>query len=289
VTGGLDQRPARWTIVRELSQRAAPHVVTLARGGDGDAVVLKRLRDTHRDRDDLVLRLQLEADVLHELGGSHGIVRLLALDGDPLTLVMEYVGGGSLVDRLHDARSLGITVPVRRALCIAGALLDALDHLHANGVIHRDIKPSNVLFAHDGTVRLIDFGVAARSDPARAGACYGLPAPWIEERVGTLPYAAPESVLHAGGAATTAQDIYGLGVVLYEMLTGRPPWMRFDGESAESFAMRVTREESESVVGRTPGLDPRLAALLTRALHADPERRFASAGEFARALSVDAE
>lgn len=241
MTSTIDRRPERYTLVRELSDAVSPHAVYLARDTAGDPVVLKRLRETHRDRADLALRLQLEADVLVLLGGTHGVVGLDAIERDPLTLVMEYVGGGSLTDRLRDARSLGITIPVRRALCVAHGLLTALAHAHARGVVHRDVKPSNVLFATDGMVRLIDFGVAARADPARGGGCYGLPADWVEDRVGTLPYAAPESVLAAGAAATPGQDVYSAGVVLHEMLTGARPWEVREGESPEAFAERVVR------------------------------------------------
>ena len=273
VAGGSDRRPARYTIDRELSLPDAPHVVTLAHDTGGNAVVLKRLRDTHRGREDLGLRLQLEAELLRDVGGSHGVVGLAAIESAPFTLVMEYVGGGSLADRLHDARSLGMAMPFPRAMCVASALVEALDHLHRNGVVHRDVKPANVLCADDGSVRLIDFGVAARSDPARGGACHGLPADWIEERVGTLPYTAPEAVLDPSAPASPAQDVYSAAVVLFEMLVGEPPWCLTVGERAEQFAERVLQSGGVSTLAIPAVLPPRLASALLAALHPNPAFR----------------
>jgi len=270
VTRGVERRPGRYTLVRELSHPASPHAVFLARNAANDAVVVKRLRDTHRDREDLALRLMLEVDVLAQLGGSRGIVRLVAVGAHPLTLVMEYVGGGSLTDRLGDARSVGITIPLGRAVCIANELLTALAHVHAHGVVHRDVKPSNVMFAADGTVRLIDFGVAARFDSIRGGH-YGLPADWIEERVGTLPYAAPETVLAPSAPATPHQDVYSAGVVLFEMLTGTRPWEVGRRESPEAFADRVLRLRAAPPL--PAGVPFHVAEAVRASLAADPACR----------------
>jgi serine/threonine protein kinase len=271
VTRGVDRRPGRYTLIRELSHAASPHAIYLAHDAADDTVVLKRLRDTHRDREDLALRLTLEADVLAQLAASHGIVRLIAVDADPLTLVMEHVGGSSLADRLGDARSVGITIPLGRVLCVANGLLTALAQAHDHGVVHRDVKPSNVMFATDGTVRLIDFGVAARSDPARGGGHYGLPADWIEERVGTLPYAAPESVLAPSAPATPRQDIYSAGVVLFEMLTGTRPWEVSQGEHPEAFAERVMRRRAGPALPASVPLP--VADAVRAALAPDPTTR----------------
>ena len=271
MTRGVDRRSERYTLVRELSHAASPHAVFLARDAAGDAVVLKRLRDTHRDRDDLALRLQLEAEILEQLDGAHGVVRLDAIDHDPLTLVMEYVGGGSLTDRLGDATSLRITIPLERALRITHEVLTALAHAHARDIVHRDVKPSNVLFAADGTVRLIDFGVAARSDPARGGACHGLPADWTEDRVGTLPYAAPESVLAPASPATPAQDVYSVGVMSFEMLTGTRPWEVAQGERPEAFAERVVRFDFARL--SLAGVPVQVADVVRAALAPDPANR----------------
>jgi eukaryotic-like serine/threonine-protein kinase len=275
-----------YSIVRELSHPASPHEVMLARDAAGNAVVLKRLRASHRDRDDLVLRLELEAAVLRELGGQQGIVRLAALERSPLTIVMEYVSGGSLADRVRDVRDRRIGMPLARALDVAGGILEALGYLHAHDVVHRDVKPSNILFADDGTVRLIDFGVAACADPGRGGLRYGLPPNWIEERVGTLPYAAPETVRDPSGAATAAQDVYGAAVVMYEMLAGAPPWNLTPDERPESFVERVECEWQSNGLPEIPGVDAGVTKALPLALHPDPRRRLGSVRELAVRLGL---
>ena len=276
----------RYSIVRELSHPASPHEVTLARDPAGNAVVLKRLRERHRDRDDLALRLELEVAVLRELGGQRGIVRLVALEHRPLTIVMEHVSGGSLADRLRELRGRRIGLPLAHVGDVARGMLEALGHLHANSVVHRDIKPSNILFASDGTVRLIDFGVAARADPGRGGQLYGLPADWIEERVGTLPYAAPESVFDPSGPAAPAQDVYAAAIVLYEMLAGAPPWALMPDEHPESFIERLKRDWETSGLPEIPGVDPGFAQALSLALDPDRRRRLGSTGELAATLGL---
>jgi eukaryotic-like serine/threonine-protein kinase len=249
-------------------------------------VVATPLHASHRDRDDLALRLELEASVLNELGGQRGVVRLAALERNPLTIVMEYVSGSSLADRVRDARDRRIAMPAARALDVAGEILEALGHIHAHAVVHRDVKPSNILFADDGTVRLIDFGVAARADSIRGGLLYGLPADWIEERVGTLPYAAPETVRDPSGPATPAQDVYGAAVVLYEMLTGFPPWDLTPDEHPESFVERLEWEWEDRGIPEIPGVEPRIAQAMSAALHPDPHRRLGSARELAARLGL---
>jgi serine/threonine protein kinase len=250
----------------------------------GRTVVLKRLPDTFvaepSDRERLYRDVEAASRVSHpHVAAVYEVVE----ERGGLFVVQDFVPGETL-RRVMSGQPLN----PGRALELAAQLADALAEAHAHGLVHRDLQPDTVIVTPKGQVKLLDLGLAAftRSGTMRASAASAF-ATADATPPSALPYFSPEQAL--GEPADHRTDIFSLGVILYEMLTGRPPWMRFDGESAESFAMRVTREESESVVGRTPGLDPRLAALLTRALHADPERRFASAGEFARALSVDAE
>ena len=174
-------------------------------------------------------------------------------DGDDLYIVMELVDGPSLATLLAD----GGRLPVAEATRIAGQVLAALGAAHAAGVVHRDIKPSNVLLDGQRQVKLADFGIAKRFDE-------------LEETVtmagtvaGTPRYLAPERRMGAAGDAAT--DVFGVGVLLFEMLTGRT------GPISDLASLR-------------PDASPNLVAAIGRAASADPLERFASAAEMATAL-----
>jgi serine/threonine protein kinase len=145
----------------------------------------------------------------------------------------------------------------------------ALDAAHAAGVIHCDVKPANVIVDPDGTAKLTDFGIARAARDRDE-----------QELLGTARYIAPERV--EGGPVTARTDVYGLGLVAYELLTGRPT---FDGATSEELVR-------ERLVGPPPslrlarvGIDERLDPIVGRALATAPDRRYASAGAFARAFS----
>jgi serine/threonine-protein kinase len=145
-------------------------------------------------------------------------------------------------------------------------------------VIHRDVKPSNLLLMADGTIRLSDLGVAAVGRPPR-----GLPSEWIEEDIGTLGYTAPE-LLRDPSTATPAVDVYGLGVTLYEMLSGELPYRMGVSETELELRERIVAgERPVPLIGRTeiPG---KLAEIVMRAIDPDLSVRFAELDQLARAL-----
>jgi serine/threonine-protein kinase len=181
-----------------------------------------------------------------------------AQDGTPY-IVMEYVAGRSLADRLRD----GVPPPAE-TLHVAERVAAALDHAHGLGIVHRDVKPANVLLGDDGTVRLTDFGIA------QAGAEPDGGEPWAG--LGTPAYMAPEQRLgHRAGAQT---DVYALAVVVYEMLTGRTP--------------RVDREPGAAAPASSvnPYVPAAVDAVLATGLARRPDRRPASAGRLVRALAL---
>jgi serine/threonine-protein kinase len=186
-----------------------------------------------------------------------------------LYLVMELVEGPTLADRLRHEGPL----PTAEATAIAAAVLDALAAAHGFGLVHRDIKPSNILLGRGGAVKLADFGIAQQLD----GIANELT--MTGTFVGTARYAAPERL--DGRPATPASDIYSVGVVLYEMLTGRPP---YDGESAITIAMAHHRDPIPSVLATAPHVAPNIAAAIGRALAKEPAERFRSAEEMRAAL-----
>jgi serine/threonine-protein kinase len=178
-------------------------------------------------------------------------------------LVMEYVDGEALSRRLH---RFGRLDPVRTMNLVAQAA-DALQAAHDRGVVHRDIKPGNLLVTADDTLVLTDFGIArsAASTPLTATGAV----------IGTPSYLAPEQVL--GKPATPLSDVYALGVVAYECVTGRRP---FDGENPFDVAMKRLREPPPTMTGDVPMA---VLAVVERTLAADPADRWPSAAALAAA------
>lgn len=181
-------------------------------------------------------------------------------------IVMERLYGGTLADEI--ARG---PLDERRVRHVGAQVLDALAAAHDNGVLHRDVKPSNVMRGPDGSVRVCDFGIAKTdllTDRTTTGTV-----------VGTLGYLAPER-MH-GRPATAASDLYSVGVMLYEALTGRRP---FTGDSPVAVLTAIQQSDPEPLERLRPDVDPTLCAIVRRAMRPEPERRFRSAREFAAAL-----
>jgi non-specific serine/threonine protein kinase/serine/threonine-protein kinase len=220
----------------------------IARGGMG--VVYRAVRDDESFRKEAAVKV-LPAGVWTPLALSRfrserailarlehpGIARLLdggaAPDGRPY-YVMELVEG-EWIDRYCDRRGLG----TRRRLELFAAVCDAVDYAHQNLVLHRDIKPGNILVTASGQPRLLDFGIAKLLDPTHGAAS---DVTGTELRALTPRYASPEQV--TGAALTTASDVYSLGVLLYELLAGAPPY-EIRTRSAEELVRVVCRQEPE--------------------------------------------
>jgi len=181
-------------------------------------------------------------------------------------IAMEYVEGASLRDLI----ARGLSVP--EAVEIVRQILAGVRYAHQHGIVHRDLKPGNVLVDAEGRARVTDFGIA------RAGASEITQTGSV---LGTAQYLSPEQA--QGLEVTAAADIYSIGVILYEALTGRVP---FDGDSAVAVAMRQVTETPRPPAELNPAVGPALSSVVMRALEKDPKRRFASADEFLRALDA---
>jgi serine/threonine-protein kinase len=213
-------------------------------------------------------RFRREAMTSAGFNHPHAVTTYDAGEADGwLYLVMELVEGPTLAQRLESW-----ALDPAEALRITDALLDALASAHAAGLVHRDVKPGNVLLGPDGIVKLGDFGIARRFDDVALTSTGTF--------VGTARYASPEQL--AGEPATPASDIYSTGVVLYEMLTGRPP---FDGDSAMAIAMAHHHTTPPDVRTAAPTVAPGLARAVGRALAKDPAARFPSADAMRAALT----
>ncbi|MBW8485885.1 protein kinase domain-containing protein [Actinomadura parmotrematis] len=201
------------------------------------------------------------------------------LDGDDLPyLVMEYVEGETVAERVERLRAGGGRLPVPDALELTAQVLDALDYTHRKGVIHRDIKPSNVMIASDGSIKVMDFGIARITLPAatkltESGAL-----------IGTPHYMAPEQV--EGRDAEPASDLYAVGTMLFELLTGETP---FHGGSAVEVLLAIVRNRPPDVAGIRPEVGPEVARLVRQSLAKRPYQRPTSARFMASRLRELAE
>jgi serine/threonine-protein kinase len=189
-----------------------------------------------------------------------GIQRLLSERESPY-MVLEYIEGESLRAYLAEHAPL----PVEQALRFAAQLAEVLEYVHAQGVVHRDLKPDNILVTPDGSLKLTDFGIALRLASRRLTFSH------LSNAVGTPDYMAPEQVRGERGDART--DVYALGVLLYEMLTGRVPHPADD--ALEAMRQKV---EGEPVLVRRirPEVPPGVEAIVYRALRRVPDERYPS-------------
>lgn len=190
-------------------------------------------------------------------------------DDGVLFIAMELVAGEDLAQRLARVGSLSEPEAVDTIVQV----LDVLEAAHRAGVVHRDVKPSNILLADDGRVRLADFGIAKSLQDLTSSLTQ------TGEIIGTAKYLAPEQV--SGDPLTPRTDLYATGAVLFEALSGRPP---FAGDSAVAMALAHRDQAPPSLTSVAPGVAPAVAAVVDQALAKDPAARPASAAAMATAL-----
>jgi eukaryotic-like serine/threonine-protein kinase len=188
-------------------------------------------------------------------------------DGRPY-IVMEHVEGRTLADVLHERGPL----PADEAVGLALQALRGLGHAHAAGLVHRDVKPQNLLLRSDGTLKIADFGIARAAETTALTQ--------IGTVLGTAAYLSPEQA--AGEEVTSAADVYSLGAVLYELLTGRPP---FELESLADLAAKQAAGEIVPVRELAPEVPPHVEDAVMRSLARNPDYRPASAADLAGELA----
>jgi serine/threonine protein kinase len=235
----------------------------------GRAVAVKVLDERHAQDTSVRERFTREALAVARLSGNPNIVTIydVGVHRERPFIVMEYLAGGSLEQKL---RADGMQSP-REALEWLEQTANALDAAHREGIVHRDVKPANLLLDRYGRVHVADFGIASAA---------GLGSLTQTGTVlGTASYLSPEQAL--GERTTAASDRYSLGIVAFELLTGRRP---FEGDSIAAEASAHVTGTVPSVRDVNPALPVELDPVFARALAKDPARRYGSAAEFVAAL-----
>jgi serine/threonine-protein kinase len=235
----------------------------------GRQVAVKFLR---AEVDDPTARARIEGEARAAAALSHpNIVNVFDAgdyEGRPY-VVMELADSRSLADVIRDEGPL----PPDRVRSIGAQVLAALAAAHAEGIVHRDVKPANILVSEDGKVKLADFGIAKSFSDAAAGLT------GVGLVMGTPSYLSPEQA--SGRPATPRSDLYATGVVLFEALTGTPP---FTGDTPLAVVAAHSNAPVPDIRAAAPAVPASLAAVVERALAKEPADRFHDAGEMARAL-----
>ncbi|MDP9236727.1 MAG: serine/threonine-protein kinase, partial [Chloroflexota bacterium] len=256
-------------VVRRVLPEGGQKVVYLVHDESLDRdCALSMVKSELLEADDLE-RFRREAQAMARLDHPNivAVYEVSEEDGRPF-FVCQYITGGDLRGAL---RTAGGPLPMARALSIAEDLCRALAHAHEHGIVHRDVKPANVLLTGDGTAKLGDFGMATAADRSRLTLSGAV--------VGTAAYMAPEQAL--GQPADARSDLYALGCVLYEMLTGRAP---FSGDDALAVISQHVNTVPVAPSWHNPAVPKPLEALVLRLLAKSPDERPASAQEVAQEL-----
>jgi eukaryotic-like serine/threonine-protein kinase len=231
-------------------------------------VAIKILHDRFAQDSEFVQRFQREAQAAAGLQHPNvvGIFDRGAFDGTYF-IAMEYVDGPSLKDLVKGGMS------PKDAIDFTRQILNAARFAHRKGIVHRDLKPQNVLIDDEGRARVADFGIARAGENSDITATGSV--------MGTAQYISPEQA--QGKSTTPRSDIYSIGVILYEALTGRVP---FEGESAVAVALKQVSEAPRRPSAINPNVPPALDAVVMRALAKDPDARFKDADAFLKALDA---
>ena len=233
-------------------------------------VAVKVLREQYVHDEEFIRRFRREAQSAASLSHPNVVnVYDVGEDGDLHFIVMEYIEGSNLNDIIKERAPLQAT----EAVHIATQICDALSHAHSSGIIHRDIKPHNILIGKNGRVKVTDFGIAraiTSSTITQTGSV-----------IGSVHYFSPE---HAKGVSAGEQsDLYSLGIVLYQMLTGKLPFL---GESPVSVALKHLQDPVEEPRSVNPMIPQSVENIILKAMRKRPEERYATAAEMLNDLET---
>ena len=247
--------------------------VMLGRNGPvpaGTVVAVKVLRQEYTHDPELVRRFKNESKAISLLNHPN-IVKVydVSVNDQLQYIVMEYVDGMTLREYLNER---GGKLTSRETVHFISQILKALEHAHANGVVHRDIKPQNIMLLDNGQLRMMDFGIArvSRAENQLGGG----------KAMGSVHYISPEQA--KGDETDRKSDIYSVGVMMYEMLSGKLP---FDADDVVAVAMKQITDEPKSLQELVPGVPRGLVEITERAMAKLPANRYASAADMLDALN----
>lgn len=237
----------------------------------GREVAIKSLRPELMNDTSFLDRFRAEASSLARLNHPN-IATLYALhpEGSNLYMIMELVRGRTLESMLQQR---GGPLPVQECLAIVAQVADGLAYAHSMGVIHRDIKPSNLMITDDGRVKIMDFGIARVAGSQRLTRDGSI--------IGTLAYIAPEQL--RGSPGDDRSDLYSLAIVVYEMLSGAPP---FAADTDYDLIQAHVNTKPQRLIPKVPGLSVKAEGAILQALAKKPEQRFPSVRAFSDALGA---
>ena len=260
--------------VQKLLGQGGKKLVYLAHDGTLDRDVAFALIKTEGLDETSRTRITHEAQAMGRLGAHPHIVTVFDLgthDGQPY-IVTELMGGGDVEGAIEDAAD-DHGLPLEQAIEFAKATCRGLEFAHSKGIVHRDLKPGNVMLTADGTAKIGDFGLAVATDRSRL----------TQEgmMVGTVSYMPPEQAM--GGEVTAQTDLYSLGAMLYEMVTGRPPFL---GNDSVAIIGQHLNTPPVAPTWHNPDVTPALETLVLRLLEKDPASRPSSPADVLEALDA---
>ncbi|RMG89417.1 MAG: serine/threonine protein kinase, partial [Chloroflexi bacterium] len=240
----------------------------------GRIVAIKMLHESFTNDPGFLQRFRHEAHAAANLSHPNIVtVHDIGQDGNRHYIVMEYVEGRTLKQIIREAQENGRFLPISRALDLTIQICNGIGYAHRANFVHCDVKPQNVLVTHDDRVKVADFGIARAISEATQQQQSQV---W-----GTPQYFSPEQA--AGEPATPASDVYAIGVILFELLTGRLP---FEGESPTAIALKHIQERPPRVSEFNPTVPPQLELIIDKVLSKEPAGRYRTAGQLGRILST---
>ncbi|MFN8460067.1 MAG: serine/threonine-protein kinase, partial [Anaerolineae bacterium] len=262
----------KYHVVDRLGQGGMADVYKAYQPGLARYVAVKVIHGNLIDNEEFIERFEGEAMAVASLRHPN-IVQVFDFDREDelYYMVMEFVDGPTLEAELKARQERQELYPLAETVTLFKALADAIDYAHSRGVIHRDLKPGNIMFTPRRRVVLTDFGIARVAHGPRYTTTNAV--------IGTPAYMSPEQA--QGERVDSRTDIYSLGVILYELVTGRIP---FEGDNAIAIIMKLVNESWPHPTTVNPTLSQPVEAVILKAMHKNPDERYQSAGEMALAL-----